>query len=762
MGLRALQVLVLASLVGCGSSTSLELPTWQLSIDGRDGTRRVALPTHFDDGRIPDERLVYRLRTTTSVPPTWRDEPLQLVLPDLAAVVALRVDGVEALLVSSSSTGYRRRGPHTWLIPAAAASDGSLELELVIEHTWTQSAWWGTVPRILPYDASDRAATAVRTFNLFASAAAIVALLEIGLASLVIYVSDRRRRVYLPFAFQGILAGFYPLFVAGWTQHVFGVYDVPVLGVMLAGACIASIYFTHDFFGLQRPSRVFVWLGALASLITVLASDPFMTTRIGGVATIMFVSIVMIYQIRTCARLLRRGPDRKSALYSLLSWLVLVVTGMPDFHWWLGLGDLVGGVRLASIGFTLFAVFLSLLLSQKHVLSLKNSDSLNTELEGRVAQLELRRTEIELLNEELRRQIADRASQIYSAVALASTHGVTASLTEGEIVQGRYRVERPLGSGGMGRIYEVTRLSDGRKLALKVPREIHGQSLARLAREAQIASTLYHPNIVAIVDVDVASAGYLYLVMELIEGTSLDHHRERFGDIAWALPVLQQIAEGLAALHRIGIVHRDLKPANVLLMTSTDVAPCVKIADFGISIHPESEHERSDGHDDAASAAAVDEPSDDAVTQQHVEEHSGPSTAIMPVRGKPKVAANGPQPPKVATSSFLTRTGHIPGTPAYMAPELAKGRTQLSSAADVFAFGVIAHELLTGRRAFSTVPFFALLEKRALPTPTPMLVDWSSCPVELARALDACLAVAPRERPTARELAHLLTTISAT
>lgn len=760
MGRRALQVLVLAGLVGCSSSTSVELRTWQLSIDGREGTRSVGLPTHFDDGRIPDERLVYRLRTTTRVPPGWHGEPLQLVLPDLAAIVALRVDGVEALLVSPSSTGYRRRGPHTWLIPADAASDGSLELELVIEHTWTQSAWWGTVPRILPYEASDPAATAVRTFNLFASAAAIVALLEIGLASLVIYMSDRRRRVYLPFAFQGILAGFYPLFVAGWTQHVFGVYDVPVLGVTLAAACIASIYFTHDFFGLQRPSRAFVGVGALASLITVLASNPFRTTRIGGIATIAFVSIVMIYQIRTCARLLRRGPDRKSALYSLLSWLVLVVTGMPDFHWWLGLGDLVGGVRLASIGFTLFAVFLSLLLSQKHVLSLKKSDSLNTELEGRVAQLELRRSEIELLNEELRRQIADRASQIYSAVALASTHDVTASLADGEIVQGRYRAERPLGSGGMGTIYEVTRLSDGRKLALKVPREIHGKSLARLAREAQIASTLSHPNIVAIVDVDVASAGYLYLVMELVEGTSLDQHRERFGDISWALPVLQQIAEGLAALHGVGIVHRDLKPANVLVVTSTDVAPCVKIADFGISVHPESEHE-SDHGDDEGAAAPVDEPSDDAVTQQRVDEASGPSTAIMPVRGKPKLAANGPQPPKVATSSFLTRTGHIPGTPAYMAPELAQGRTQLSSAADVFAFGVIAHELLTGRRAFSEVPFFALLEKRGLPSPTPMLVAWPSCPVELARALDACLAVSPRERPTARELAHLLTTISA-
>jgi len=491
---------------------------------------------------------------------------------------------------------------------------------------------------------------------------------------------------------------------------------------------------------------VFLWLGALASVITVAAGNPFMTSRIGGIATIAFVVIAMIYQIRTCARLLRRGPDRRSALYSLLSWLFLVVTGLPDFHWWLGLGDLAGGVRLASIGFMLFAIFLSLLLSQKHVLSLKKSDTLNTELEGRVAQLELRRTEIEQLNEELRRQIADRASQIYSAVALASkAHGATATLADGDIVQGRYRVERPLGSGGMATIYEVTRLSDGRKLALKVPRQVDGQSLARLAREAQIASTLSHPNVVAIVDVDVADAGFLYLVMELVEGTSLDGHRERFGDTSWALPVLRQIAEGIAALHGVGIVHRDLKPSNVLLMADTDTARCVKIADFGISVHPESERADLDAPGD-----------DDAVTQQRVEPGPESPTAVMPVGRKAKLAANAAAQPQVAMSSFLTRTGNIPGTPAYMAPELAQGRTHLSPAADIFAFGVIAREVLTRRRPFTEAPIFALLEQRAVPTATSIVVDWPECPAELARVLDACLAPTPRARPTAGELARLL------
>ena len=80
MGVRAVHVLLPAGLVGCGTSPSLELPAWQLSLDGREGTRSVGLSAHFDDERISDERLVYRLRATTSVPPAWRAEPLQLVV----------------------------------------------------------------------------------------------------------------------------------------------------------------------------------------------------------------------------------------------------------------------------------------------------------------------------------------------------------------------------------------------------------------------------------------------------------------------------------------------------------------------------------------------------------------------------------------------------------------------------------------------------------------------------------------------------------
>ena len=135
----------------------------------------------------------------------------------------------------------------------------------------------------------------------------------------------------------------------------------------------------------------------------------------------------------------------------------------------------------------------------------------------------------------------------------------------------------------MGVVYEVTRVSDGRRLALKVlTTEATGISLARLAREAEVAGKITHPNLVAIVDVDVSSAGELYIVMELVKGQSLSEARKYYGNVQWALGVLGQIASGLAALEASGIVHRDLKPANVLL-TGNDNTPIAKICDFGIA-----------------------------------------------------------------------------------------------------------------------------------------------------------------------------------
>ncbi len=769
----------------------------QTDADIESGARRaVTLPTHLDDGRVPDRPGCYWLRTQVTLPPELRGRAVQLVVPELAAVARLRVDGDEAIDRSTSdSSGYRRRGPHSWAIPAGPTRDGVLELEIQVEHRWTQSAWWGTAPRLLPLAATDPAARAVDIFNLLISGAALVALLQIGLTSLMVFVLDRRRRPYLWFAVQALCAGVYPLYLSAWSQRLFGIYDAPVLGIMLEVAITASIAFTHGFFGLARPWRGFWPVCALFAAVSLVLHQPFVHTRTAAVAAASYVGALLLYQIVVCSRLVwrRAGAERRNAFYCLLSWLCLAVTTTPDFAYWLGFGDALGGVRLGGLGLALFGLFLSLLLSQHHINSLARADELNAELARRVDQLERRRTEIEQLNLEMRRQVADRAAQIYAALALAGSGSSSDApeLEVGEVVQRRYRIEKRLGAGGMGTVYEVTRLADERRLALKLARELHGESLARLAREAHMASTIHHANVVGILDVDVASSGFLFLVMELFEGESLHEQRESFGDPTWAVPLLRQLADGLAALHKAGIVHRDLKPGNVLVTRGAAGATVVKISDFGIALHPDFEAEavplaRPEAVAAAAAAsgvAASPQPivpdasiwlrgGNDQITDliavparatpvpvsvpaalvaaavtapvktvrpaaeqatDLIDQQARSSAPAMPMPAPRTPTSRTPSSPVVmGGSSFLTRTGYLPGTPTYIAPELAEGREMLTFAADMFAFGVIAYEMIRGQRPFAEPPVLALMENREVPAPQPITVAWSGSPAELA------------------------------
>jgi serine/threonine protein kinase len=447
----------------------------------------------------------------------------------------------------------------------------------------------------------------------------------------------------------------------------------------------------------------------------------------------------------------------------LATWASLEVAGIPDFLYWATGIDLLGGARTAVIAFFIFPLLLELLLNQQHIGSLNDA---NAQLAGRVRELEARRGEIEQLNDELRRQISDRAAQIYAALALARQAGGAArELATGEVVQGRYRVERPLGAGGMGTVYEVTRLADGRRLALKLARELHGEALARLAREAQTASTVANPHVVTIVDVDVASSGFLYIVMELVDGEPLGAARGRAGDRTWALRVLAQIADGLAALHRAGVIHRDLKPGNVLLARGADGRPLVKITDFGIAL-PEGDSQpdvtRSLG---PPTPSAPPAPPPTTVAEAPAAEVTG-ATAPSPAPPQLPSGPRGGTPPGAAGQArahagALTRTGFLPGTPSYIAPELADGRHHLSVAADIFSFGVIAHELLVGRRPFAEPPVLARLEGRPVPPPPALAGLCDGIEADVARLLDACLAFEPGARPTAERLAGTLAAVAA-
>ena len=214
-----------------------------------------------------------------------------------------------------------------------------------------------------------------------------------------------------------------------------------------------------------------------------------------------------------------------------------------------------------------------------------------------------------------------------------------------------YRVTAKLGAGGMGEVYRATDTRLGRDVAIKVlPTAIaaNTQSMARFAREAQVLASLNCPGIASVFGLE-ESNGIRGLVMELVEGPTLaDRLRQGPVPLEEALHIAKQVAEALEYAHERGIIHRDLKPANVKVTTDGTV----KLLDFGL-------------------AKAIE----------------GDSTA----------ADNSSSP---TISMAATQAGIILGTAAYMSPEQARGKP-VDRRADIWAFGVLLFELLTGKALYS-------------------------------------------------------------
>ena len=294
---------------------------------------------------------------------------------------------------------------------------------------------------------------------------------------------------------------------------------------------------------------------------------------------------------------------------------------------------------------------------------------------------------------ELQRQVAERSRDLGSALAKLAQQPQRLIGTD-RVIDRRYRVVRRLGAGGMGMVYEVARLDDGRRLALKTLRgRVDAEAMARFAREAEIAAGLDHPNLVSVIDLGVTE-GELFLVMEMVSGGSLEAERARFGDRRWAEPLLGQIARGLAAIHERGIVHRDLKPSNILLGGGV-----ARIADFGL--------------------------------------------ASLGIAADADTAASGGGFLGV-TAPRLTRPGDLFGTADYMAPELASGVVRAAPSCDIFAFGVLAFELVAGRAPFAEPPVLARMHGRSIARPR---LDHRH-----GALIERCLDLDPARRPTATEL----------
>jgi eukaryotic-like serine/threonine-protein kinase len=260
---------------------------------------------------------------------------------------------------------------------------------------------------------------------------------------------------------------------------------------------------------------------------------------------------------------------------------------------------------------------------------------------------------------------------------------------------GAYDVLALIGAGGMGEVYKAHDTRLHRDVAIKVLHDSVANDpdrLARFQREAQVLASLNHPNIGGIYGLEEAD-GVRGLVLELVDGPTLAD-RIAAGPIPLddALAIARQIADALEAAHEHGIVHRDLKPANIKLKGASDEVT-VKVLDFGL-------------------AKALDPGS------------SGSSLSMSPT----------------ITSPAMTQRGMILGTAAYMAPEQARGRAT-DKRADIWAFGCVLYEMLTGRRAFGgedvAETIGAVIHKEP---------DWDRIPARVRPLLQRCLEKDPKRR----------------
>jgi eukaryotic-like serine/threonine-protein kinase len=275
----------------------------------------------------------------------------------------------------------------------------------------------------------------------------------------------------------------------------------------------------------------------------------------------------------------------------------------------------------------------------------------------------------------------------------------------GRIIAERYHVLRPLGEGGMGKVYLAEQLAMGRMCAIKIMHAAlrsDAEAVGRFRREAANSGRITHPNVAAIYDCGETSDGLIYLAMEYVPGESLGALIKWEGAFAprRAVGIAVQIARALEAAHQTGIIHRDLKPDNIIVARSRDGDDLVKVVDFGIA---------------------------------------------KATRGE---------------SQTLTRTGFVIGTLQYMSPEQMVG-DRIDARSDLYSLGCILYEMLTGERVFGGVTGEAAITKRLVePPPRPGKVS-PQVPPALDGLVVRLLARAPGDRfQGAGELAEALVRLS--
>jgi serine/threonine protein kinase/Tfp pilus assembly protein PilF len=314
---------------------------------------------------------------------------------------------------------------------------------------------------------------------------------------------------------------------------------------------------------------------------------------------------------------------------------------------------------------------------------------------------------------------------------------------------GHFRVERFLGSGGMGSVYVGFDETLERRVALKAIRSrarLEPESRARFLREARVLSRLRHPHICQIHDYLESESGD-FLVLELVEGCGLDAAlREGLTGPA-GLRVAEQIAGVLVAAHQAGVVHRDLKPSNVMLTPDGQV----KVLDFGLSRLVGEGGEAATGGTLSAVDAAPPAVSETvaAAPPAAADWHGATVSLAAASPPTPRPGSTGP------LAELATQHGLVVGTPEYMSPEQARGEA-VGPASDVYSFGLLLQRLFSGRSPYeSGLPPEELLRQAASGDTLPI----GGVDLDLTELIGRMKARLPGARPTAAEVADRLRVI---